>query len=164
MKKAKDEINQKEERWKFAIEASTDGMWDWNLESNEIYRSSRWSEILGFEPNEIDTSLEVYTSRIHPDDLEMVTEELEKHFRLEIPYYSTEHRVLCKDETYKWILDRGKVIVWDENRNPLRVVGTKTDISDRKLAEEELQQSKEKLEAIYSGSNDAIMLWIHGKG
>ncbi len=163
LKKAKDEINQKEERWKFAIEASTDGMWDWNLESNEIYRSSRWSEILGFEPNEIDTSLEVYTSRIHPDDLEMVTEELEKHFRLEIPYYSTEHRVLCKDETYKWILDRGKVIVWDENRNPLRVVGTKTDISDRKLAEEELQQSKEKLEAIYSGSNDAIML-LNQKG
>jgi|GEM_PF-1675931 len=163
LKKAKDEINQKEERWKFAIEASTDGMWDWNLESNEIYRSTRWSEILGYESNEIINSLELFTDRIHPDDIEMVSRELNNHFRLETTSYSTEHRVLCKDNSYKWILDRGKVIVRDENKKPLRVVGTKTDISDRKKAEEELQQSKDKLEAIYSGSNDAIML-LNDKG
>jgi PAS domain S-box-containing protein len=163
LKNAKNEIRIKEQRWKFAIEASTDGMWDWDVKQNIVHRSPRWFEILGYGPLDLTNDLESYTSRIHPDDLQLVTSELQKHFSGETDFYSTEHRVLCKDGSYKWILDRGKVIIWDDNGEPIRVVGTKTDIEDRKKADLELQQSNEKLQAIYSGSNDAIML-LNGNG
>jgi PAS domain S-box-containing protein len=159
LKKAKDEIHLKEERWKFAIEGSTDGMWDWNVLTNEIYRSARWSEMIGFDPSEIENTLEAYTLRIHPDDIEMVTEELHKHFRSEIPSYSTEHRVQCKDGSYKWILDRGKVIVWNDDKTPQRVVGTKTDITERKTTENNLEKSEERLKLVLAGTNDGWWDW-----
>lgn len=163
LKRAKDKLLVNEERWKFAIEGSNDGMWDWNIVTSGVYRSPRWSEILGYEHTEIENKFEEWSSRIHPDDIDYVNEELQRHFRRETSSYTTEHRILCKDGNYKWILDRGKVIVWDENGKPMRMVGTKTDITNRKKAEEELRQNEEKLKAIFTGSNDAIML-LTGKG
>ena len=97
--------------------------------------------------------------RIHPDDIETVTEELHKHFRSEIPSYSTEHRVQCKDGSYKWILDRGKVIVWNDDKSPQRVVGTKTDITERKTTEYNLEKSEERLNLVLAGTNDGWWDW-----
>ena len=158
LKKTKDSLKENQERWKFAIEGSNDGMWDYNYESGEVYRSTRWAELLGFKKEEISNSIEEWKDRIHPDDIERVEELLYKHFKKETESYVSEHRVLCKDGSYKWVLDRGKVIAWTENGKPKRVVGTKTDITKRKLAEEELRQSEGKLQAIFKGSNDAILL------
>lgn len=158
LKKTKDSLKENQERWKFAIEGSNDGMWDYNYESGEVYRSTRWAELLGFKKEEISNSIEEWKDRVHPDDKERVEELLQKHFKKETESYVSEHRVLCKDGSYKWVLDRGKVIAWTENGKPKRVVGTKTDITKRKLAEEELRQSEGKLQAIFKGSNDAILL------
>ena len=163
LKIAKDKLRLNEERWKFAIEGSNDGMWDWDIKTSEVYRSPRWAEMLGFDPEEITTHIDEWTKRIHPDDVEWVNEELQKHLRHETSTYMTEHRILCKDGTYKWIMHRGKVIIWNEIGEPLRMVGTKTDIENRKKAEEELRQKEEKLKAIFTGSNDAIML-LTGQG
>ncbi len=158
LKKTKDSLKENQERWKFAIEGSNDGMWDYNYESGEVYRSTRWAELLGFKKEEISNLIEEWKDRVHPDDKERVEELLQKHFKKETESYVSEHRVLCKDGSYKWVLDRGKVIAWTENGKPKRVVGTKTDITKRKLAEEELRQSEGKLQAIFKGSNDAILL------
>ncbi len=158
LKQAKEKLKINEERWKFAIQGSNDGLWDWNVETSEVYRSPRWYEMLGFNSTEINNNLEEWLNRIHSDDIEQVNIELQEHFSNNNKSYTTEHRILCKDGTYKWVLDRGKIIERNNEGKPLRIVGTTTDITKRKRAEEELLQSEGKLQAIFKGSNDAILL------
>ncbi len=158
LKQAKEKLKINEERWKFAIQGSNDGLWDWNVITSEVYRSPRWYEMLGYESSEINSNVEEWLKRIHVEDIAQVNVELQEHFLKYSESYTTEHRIMCKDGTYKWILDRGKIIERDEVGKPLRIVGTTTDITKRKKAEEELLQSEGKLQAIFKGSNDAILL------
>ncbi|TAN44107.1 MAG: PAS domain S-box protein [Nitrospirae bacterium] len=130
-------LRDSEERWAFALEGSGDGVWDWNLQTNEVFFSRRWKEMLGFEDHEIPNHIDSWDKRVHPDDLVWVTEEIWKCFRGETSVYITEHRVLCKDGTYKWILDRGKIVSYTQDGKPLRMVGTHSDISERKRSEAE---------------------------
>ncbi|MGB8699597.1 MAG: PAS domain-containing protein, partial [Thermosynechococcaceae cyanobacterium] len=83
---------------------------------------------------EIPNHLDEWAKRVHPDDLEWVTQTVQDHLAQKMPFYTAEHRVRCKDGTYKWILDRGQAL-WDEDGTPIRMVGSHTDISDRKQAE-----------------------------
>lgn len=147
-----------EQRWTFALEGIGDGVWDWNAQTNEVFFSKRWKEMLGFEEHEIANSLDEWSKRVHPDDLGWVTEEINKHFRGERAVYISEHRMLCKDGTYKWILERGKVMTWTADGKPLRVVGTHEDISERKRVENELRESTEKFQAFFENSMDGILL------
>jgi len=158
LKQAKEKLKINEERWKFAVLGSNDGLWDWDVETSKVYRSSRWYEMLGFETEELDNTIQEWLERIHKEDIVEVNVELQKHFQNKSESYVTEYRILCKDGSYKWILDRGKIISRNENGNPLRIVGTSTDITKRKNAEENLLQSEGKLKAIFKGSNDAILL------
>lgn len=133
-------LMESEFRWKFAIEGSGDGLWDWNLATNKVYFTKRWKEMLGFEVHEIGDDLSEWESRIHPDDKEYTLATVQAYFDLKIPVYVCEHRVRCKDGSYKWILDRGIVVQRDAKGNPLRMIGTHTDISSQKQTEEKLQQ------------------------
>jgi len=121
------EINN--ERWFYAVNDSGDGVWDWNVQTNQVYFSDQWKSMLGYRPDEIDNDLTEWEKRIHPDDKDLVHFQLERYLKNEIDHYSTEHRVLCKDGSYKWILDRGKIVSRLENGDPARLVGTHTDIS-----------------------------------
>jgi PAS domain S-box-containing protein len=132
-----------EQRWQFALEGSRDGVWDWNAQTNEVFFSRQWKAMLGFEEHEIGTTLDEWDKRLHPDDKESCYGDIERHFSGEMPFYQNEHRVLCKDGNYKWILDRGKVMEWMDDGKPLRVIGTHTDITDRKRTEEALRKSEE---------------------
>ena len=158
LKQTKEMLKINEDRWKFAIQGSSDGLWDWNVDTSEVYRSPRWYEMLGYKEEDIKNNVDEWLNRIHKDDLEEVNAEIQKHFQNENLSYSTEHRVLCQDGSYKWILDRGKIISRDKQGIPLRIIGTTTDITKHKTAEEELLQSKGKFQAIFTGSNDAILL------
>ena len=102
------EINN--ERWFYAVNDSGDGVWDWNVQTNQVYFSDQWKSMLGYRPDEIDNDLTEWEKRIHPDDKDLVHFQLERYLKNEIDHYSTEHRVLCKDGSYKWILDRGKIV------------------------------------------------------
>ncbi|MEB3233299.1 MAG: PAS domain S-box protein, partial [Leptolyngbyaceae bacterium] len=128
-----------ETRWQFALEGSGDGIWDWNAQTNTVFFSRQWKTMLGFTDAEIGTDLQEWDSRMHPDDRDQCYADLNRHFRGETPVYQNEHRLRCKDGSYKWILDRGKVVEWFDDGQPLRVIGTHTDISDRKRAEAQLQ-------------------------
>jgi len=143
LKRSEEALRESEERWKFALEGSGHGLWDWNAETNEVFFSTRWKEMLGYAEDEISNKFEEWEKRIHPDDINRVFEDVQKHFEKIMPFYQNEHRVLCKDGSYKWILDRGMVLSRSENGKPLRMIGTHTDISDRKKAEED----RERIEA-----------------
>jgi PAS domain S-box-containing protein len=131
------ELKESEARWKFALEGSGDGVWDWDVLSNRVYYSPKWKRMLGYEVDEVIDSLDEWEKRVHIEDKEGVYAELERHFRGETPSYESEHRLLCKDGSYKWILDRGKIMEWTAEGDPKRMVGLHTDISGRKQMEQE---------------------------
>jgi len=133
-----------EQRWQFALEGSGDGIWDWDVISNEVFYSKQWKAMLGFGNDEIGDTRDEWVNLIHPDDRERSFADLESHFNGETDIYVSEHRMLCKDGSYKWILDRGKTIEWLEKGVPLRVIGTHTDITQRKILEETLKKGIEK--------------------
>ena len=156
--KQKNLLEDSEFRWKFAVEGSGDGLWDWNAQTNEVYFSPRWKKMLGFEEHEIKDSLEEWENRVHPDDLEQVYKDLTNHMEGKVESYQNEHRVLCKDGSYKWILDRGIIVQKDEEDNVLRVIGTHTDIDERKKYQEEIEKTNIKFNSIYNYSLDSIVL------
>lgn len=135
-KRAEKAIELAEQRWRFALEGSNQGVWDWNLEKNETYFSSAWKKLLGFEEHEISNKNTEWEERIHPDDKKALDEHIEKHLLSENPYYETEYRLKAKDGSYRWILARGMIISRDENGKPQRMIGTHTDITDRRNIED----------------------------
>jgi len=146
-KLAEQALQEKEERWQLALEGSNEGIWDWNLQTNAVFFSARWKEMLGYADHEIPNHLDEWALRVHPDDLEWVTQVIQDHFDGKTPFYQSEHRVRCKDGSYKWILDRGKAI-WDPDGQPVRMVGSHTDISDRRRLETERQQAEAQILAL----------------
>ncbi|MGK7948310.1 MAG: PAS domain S-box protein [Xenococcaceae cyanobacterium] len=146
-KKTEQALKESEFRWQLALRGANDGLWDWNVKTNEVFFSRRWKEMLGFADNEIDHTLEEWTKRVHPEDINWVTQLIQNHFARKTPFYISEHRVQCKDGSYKWILDRGQAL-WDEKGNVVRMTGSHTDISARKRAEIQLKQERDFSNAI----------------
>lgn len=146
-----------EQRWKFALEGSGDGIWD--RAGDTVFYSKRWKEMLGYQEEDIGSTLSEWDSRVHPDDKERCYADLEKHFRGETPFYKNEHRIRCKDGSYKWILDRGKVLSWTDDNKPSRVIGTLTDISQRKQAEEELKNKETRYRELINNMSDGVALY-----
>ena len=126
-----------EVRSQFAIQASEIGVWDWNLMTNEVFYSTESLKILEIDNEESSFFVrpECWDDLVHPDDKELYFRNIQLHLEGKSDHYETCHRVLCKGK-YKWILDRGKVVVRDENENPIRIVGTHTDITDQKEKEQ----------------------------
>ena len=145
---------EKGERWKLALEGAGDGVWDWNIQTGEVVYSKRWKEMLGFSESEIGSSLDEWSKRVHPDDLPQAMADVKAHLAGQTTTYVNEHRVCFKDGSWKWILDRGMVMSRDAAGQPLRVVGTHTDITERKQAEAEkakheaLNRQREKSESL----------------
>ena len=151
-------LRESEERWQFALEGSRDGVWDWNVATNEVFFSRRWKEMLGYKDDEIPNHLDEWDRRLHPDDKEKCYEDLNRHLRGEAPYYENEHRLLCKDGSYKWILDRGRVVSWIQTNEPLRVIGTHSDITVKKQAEEALSASHRILQSLLDAVPDLLIV------
>lgn len=135
-----------EKRWAFAIDGSELGLWDWDLNNNKVFFSNQWKKMLGYKEDDIGNELSEWEKRIHPDDKEKVYEDLNKHIEGKTDTYLNEHRVLCKDNSYKWVMDRGKVIEKDNNGKAKRAIGTHMDITNRKLNEESIKEHQENLE------------------
>ena len=128
-------MRKSEERWRFALEGAGDGVWDWDVPTNEVQFSKRWKEMLGYAEDEIGTGFDEFEKLVHPEDLPHVRVGVQAYFDGKTPALIFEFRMLCKDSSWKWILSRGMVVSRDADGRPLRVIGTHTDITARKLAE-----------------------------
>lgn len=128
-------LNEADAVWKLALESSGDGVWDWHVQAGVEYFSDRYLRLYGFEPGDVEATPEAFDARTHPDDLAQMARDREDHFAGRTPVYRNEHRVQAKDGTWKWVLSRGMVITRDADGRPLRMVGTHTDITDRKRQE-----------------------------
>ncbi len=145
-------LQESEHRWNFALEGGNQGVWDWNITENKIYFSRTWKVILGFQDHEISGSLNEWFSRIHPDDREKTMFELNQHIAGRNDGFHCEHRIRCKDNSYKWFLGRGKVIARSISGTGTRVIGTITDIDAIKKSEAETEQLSQRLQmALDSG-------------
>jgi diguanylate cyclase (GGDEF)-like protein/PAS domain S-box-containing protein len=133
-------LEESEFRWKFAIEGTGDGLWDWDIPNNTVYFSKTWKSMLGYSESEISNSLNEWERLVHPDDLSETMNAVKEHLDGKTPAYINEQRLLCKNGSYKWILDRGLVVSRDEQGKPLRAIGTHTDITERKQMEEIIRQ------------------------
>ncbi|MFZ6758030.1 sensor domain-containing diguanylate cyclase [Undibacterium sp. Ji50W] len=128
-------------RMALAIEGSATGIWDRDIQSGEIHYSPGWKAILGYADHEVSNRIEDSYTRLHPEDQAYVRATMQAHFEGETESYAVEHRVRCKDGSYKWISSRGKVVSRAEDGKPLRMLGTTTDITAMRTLSERLQQS-----------------------
>ncbi len=129
------EIANSEARWKLALDSIGDGVWDWHIQTGEEFISKRCKEIFGFEEHELPNRADALDGRTHLDDILQMQQDREDHFSGKTAVYRNEHRVMCKDSTWKWVLTRGVVIERDDTGKPLRMIGTHSDITERKQAE-----------------------------
>jgi len=139
-------LQESESRWQFAIEGTGDGLWDLNVETDEIYLSKRWKAMLGYDEDDIGNRLEEWDALLHMKDKPQVLAKLEAHLAGRTPAYACEHRVRCKDGSYKWVLDRGQVIARAPDGKPLRMIGTHTDMTERRRIETELEAHRAHLQ------------------
>ncbi len=130
-------LRESEERYALAVRAANDGIWDWNLKTNEIYYSIRWKEMLGYQEDEIRADLNEWFKRVHPDDQRQLQAALVSHLKGSTPHFECEYRIRHSNGTYLWALSRG-LAVRDPKGMAYRLVGSQSDITARKLAEERL--------------------------
>lgn len=146
-KSVEERLRENEERWKLALEATGLGVWDFNLLTGEAIYSNRWKEILGFAPDEIGNTSSEWMTRVHPEDMPSVMECLRQVRDGKKPSDSIEFRMQCKDGRWKWIYGTGMLVGRDANGDPVRMIGTNSDIDQRKQVEESLRNTLIELDA-----------------
>ena len=145
-------------RLKFALDGAGHGVWDWDVAQGSVFFSPRWKSMLGYSEEEIGTGLEEWSSRVHPDDMAKVTADVQAHLEGHTEHYVNEHRMRCRTGDYLWILDRGKVVARDAQGRALRMVGTHTDVTERRRVISELEQSEHTQRALLDAMDDGVFV------
>ena len=136
-KRAEMALRESEERYAVAVRGANDGLWDWNLKTDEVYFSPRWSSMLGFDEDEIGNTLDEWFGRVHSQDLPHLQTAIGRHIDGNTPHFECEYRIQHSNKEYLWVLSRG-LAVRDSEGKAYRMAGSQTDITDRKRAEERL--------------------------
>lgn len=138
-KRAEEQLHLGEQRWKLAVEASGDGIWDWNIVSNKVFLSPAWRKIVGFEPDEFPSSTpEEWEALIHPEDRHKVSRDIRRCAAGNPGWFSHEYRIQCRDGHWKWVLSRGAVVERDDTGQAVRIISTLCDISQKKMLEHQV--------------------------
>lgn len=132
-------LRESQERYTLALAGSMDGIWDWDLKTNEIYFSDRWRNQLGLLLEDQMSKPNDWINLIHPDDRDVFQTELMKHRRMVTDHFECNYRILCKDGTYRWMKARGQAL-WDKEAFPYRIAGSQTDITEEKIQEAQLRR------------------------
>jgi PAS domain S-box-containing protein len=145
-KLAEEAIRKSDERLKIALDVVSDAVWDWRVDTGEVYFSARWYTMLGYEPYELPQEYETWKKLLHPEDRSSTEQTVLKHVQSGEPF-ELEFRMRTKDNQWRWILARGKMVEQDAKGSSSRMLGTHMDITDRKFIEARMQQAQ-KMEAI----------------
>lgn len=144
-------LSDSEIRLKLAIENTETSLWDWNVQTGELYFNDVWRKMLGYANDEIEPTIKAWEELLHPEDKKRVWDELDKHLTGKIDYYATVHRLRTRKGGWKWVYDKGKIVEYDSSQQPSRMIGTYIDIHRQKITEEELRDlniTKDKLFSI----------------
>lgn len=142
---SRQQLADQERRWRFALESSGDGVWDYNVQTGEQFISHRWADMLGYTEEEIGDPMAFIEEAIHPEDRSRVLEKLNRFAQGISELYLTTFRIRHKNDHYKWVLSKAKVVERDELDRPKRIMGTHTDVTKQKQMEEELRKNNEKM-------------------
>ncbi len=140
LKQTEQALQESEQRWMFALEGAGDGVWDWNLQTGQAHFSRRWKLMLGYDDAEIGNEATEWSSRVHPEDMPAVMDALQAHLDGKTASVAVEFRIRRKAGDWCWTQGRGMLVSRDAAGQPLRLVGTNTDITERKAMEERLHQ------------------------
>ncbi|MEG4352611.1 PAS domain S-box protein [Microcoleus sp. LAD1_D3] len=151
-------VQQRTQWYELAVSAGKVGVWDWNLETDEIYIAPSLKALLGYQDAEIPNRMENWVSHVHPDDRVAVAEAVNAYLEGVTEIYEVEHRMLRKDGSTCWILARGSAIRSADGK-ACRLTGTDTDITERKLTEEKLQNSEAELLALFNAMTDIVLVF-----
>ncbi|MCX6858438.1 MAG: PAS domain-containing protein [Verrucomicrobia bacterium] len=149
-------LQQTEERWHFALQNNGLGVWDWNIISGFVLYTDQLQQMLGYEPGEWPQHVDSWASRVHPDDMPFVMDAMNKCLGGETPDYLCEHRLLCKDGSWKWVQDVGRIVSFTKEGKPERMIGTQMDIHIRNQAEEAAKRRAELLNGIRAAQEHFI--------
>ena len=138
------------ERLELALWGSGLALWDWNMETDEVYRSSDWTRMQGYDPGEVEHSLSAWRNMIHPEDREITVKYLESFRKGLVDSYESDFRLLRKDGSHHWVRERGKVVERNGSGKPTRSVGTMRDIDHRKVLAKALEENRRQLETLLS--------------
>ena len=137
-RRSEEAVKASESRYALAAAGANDGLWDWDLEQNKVFYSARWKLMLGYEAGDLGDTPQEWLGRAHPEDRTRLDADLAAHFAGREAMFCGEYRLRCKDGQYRWMLCRG-LAVRDGAGKALRIAGSQTDVTDRKLAEEQLR-------------------------
>jgi PAS domain S-box-containing protein len=152
-----DQLAELQERLALVVQATHDGIWDWDLLTNRVYFSPRWKSMLGYDEREVAGSFDAWQSLIHPDDHAEAMARIAAHLAGETPSYQLEHRLRHKDGSYRWILARG-MSLRDASGRAYRMVGSHTDMTGRRQVEERLREREAQYRGIFESTTDGVVL------
>jgi PAS domain S-box-containing protein len=147
LNRTEESLIKSEERFRLAVEGSRDGLWDWNLKTDAVYRSPRFATMLDYEPDELPHTSAALSQLIHPEDREKALRKTNEYLHGSSEIYESTYRMRARDGSYRWIVARGKALFGSDG-NAIRFVGFNTDVSAQKLAEEKSEQAMRFLENI----------------
>ncbi|OQW92048.1 MAG: hypothetical protein BWK79_15540 [Beggiatoa sp. IS2] len=147
LKRVTESLRRNQERFDLAMSGANDGLWDWNLETNQAYFSPRWKQMLGFADEELSNHFDEWHKRLHPDEFDQVMLNIDAYLEKRVSNYERLHRMRHRDGHYVWVLVRGMAL-WNEQGEPTRFIGTHVDMTAQKQAQDALQASEERLNTI----------------
>ncbi len=157
MRRAQLRAEARERQLQYVLDATGEGVWDWDITTARVAHNARWALLLGMQPDALDNSIEEFIAALHPDDRTDVQQALDACLAGQSSYWH-EHRMVRSDGRVIWVLDRGNVVERDANGKPLRMVGSFADITDRKLAEKELIEARRRAEVLNEEMTQTLQL------
>ena len=161
-KAAEEALRVSEERYQLAVQGSSDGLWDWNVLTDEVYYSTRFKTLLGYEDHEFAPVLESFYSRLHPDDAPAVTKAIRAHLERREPY-DVDYRLRTKSNEDRWFRARGQAI-WNASGQPIRMAGSLTDITEHRRTAHALQEQEAFLKSAQALAHLGSWEWDIGSG
>lgn len=152
-------LRESEERLRLALDAAKQGLYDLNVQTGETVVNDEYARMLGYDPREFHETYASWIERIHPDDRDAVSQVFRDYVDGKIPEYRVEFRLCTRTGEWKWILSLGKIVAHDESGQPLRMLGTHTDIAELKLAEKRAHKSEELFKGLFESFPLATFVW-----